>query len=207
MSLVKHGVTKGTPSRIPFGAGAWFKNLAYVKDTGWGGTVLGATSGGSSIKNHTPKCLMLKLMVQWHLSKVLHLWLAVRVKQKWILLKSHLKSLPKPLGNSSEDRHYVVVLTVDKRNHRGDMLKNSVSRQSNYCYFSILWNQVAWSEKAGVKAIHLTLTWQFRHLLPEAVWLGGWIEENQKIFLDGVIQARKMTITTIPWNKRWLCWS
>lgn len=50
MSLVKHGVTAGTPSRIPFGAGAWFKGLKYEEGTGWGGTVLGATSGGSSIK-------------------------------------------------------------------------------------------------------------------------------------------------------------
>lgn len=50
MSLAKHGVTKGTPSNIPFGAGAWFKNLTYSEGTGWGGTVLGATSGGSSIK-------------------------------------------------------------------------------------------------------------------------------------------------------------
>ena len=50
MSLAKHGVTKNTPSNIPFGAGAWFKNLKYEEGTGWGGTVLGATSGGSSIK-------------------------------------------------------------------------------------------------------------------------------------------------------------
>ena len=50
MSLAKHGVTKGTPSNIPFGAGAWFKNLTYKTGTGWEGTVLGATSGGSSIK-------------------------------------------------------------------------------------------------------------------------------------------------------------
>ena len=50
MSLAKHGVTKGTPSNIQFGAGAWFKNLTYAEGTGWGGTVLGATSGGSSIK-------------------------------------------------------------------------------------------------------------------------------------------------------------
>ncbi len=50
MSLAKHGVTKGTPSNIPFGAGAWFKNLTYTEGTGWEGTVLGATSGGSSIK-------------------------------------------------------------------------------------------------------------------------------------------------------------
>ena len=50
MSLAKHGVTKGTPSNIPFGAGAWFKNLKHSEGTGWGGTVLGATSGGSSIK-------------------------------------------------------------------------------------------------------------------------------------------------------------
>ena len=50
MSLAKHGVTKGTPSNIFFGAGAWFKNLAYKEGTGWEGTVMGATSGGSSIK-------------------------------------------------------------------------------------------------------------------------------------------------------------
>ena len=50
MSLAKHGVTKGTPSNIPFGAGAWFKNLTYKTGTGWEGIVLGATSGGSSIK-------------------------------------------------------------------------------------------------------------------------------------------------------------
>ena len=56
MSLARHGVTKGTPSRIPFGAGAWFKNLAYTEGTGWNGTVLGATSGGSSIKI-TPEVL------------------------------------------------------------------------------------------------------------------------------------------------------
>ena len=56
MSLAKHGVTKGTPSNIPFGAGAWFKNLTYKEGTGWEGTVLGATSGGSSIKI-TPEVL------------------------------------------------------------------------------------------------------------------------------------------------------
>lgn len=50
MSLAKHGVTKGTPSNIPFGAGAWFKNLKYEEGTGWNGSVLGATSGGSSVK-------------------------------------------------------------------------------------------------------------------------------------------------------------
>ena len=50
MSLAKHGVTKGTPSNITFGAGAWFKNLTYKTGTGWEGTVLGATSGGSSVK-------------------------------------------------------------------------------------------------------------------------------------------------------------
>lgn len=56
MSLAKHGVTKGTPSNIPFGAGAWFKNLTYTEGTGWAGTVMGATSGGSSIKI-TPEVL------------------------------------------------------------------------------------------------------------------------------------------------------
>lgn len=47
--LKKHGITEATPSNIPLGAGTWFKGLAYAEG-GWNGTVLGATSGGSSIK-------------------------------------------------------------------------------------------------------------------------------------------------------------
>ena len=50
MALAKHGITKSTPSNIPLGAGTWFKGLKYESGTGWNGTVLGATSGGSSIK-------------------------------------------------------------------------------------------------------------------------------------------------------------
>ena len=50
MALPKHGITSTTPSNIPLGAGTWFKGLKYEEGTGWGGTVLGATSGGSSIK-------------------------------------------------------------------------------------------------------------------------------------------------------------
>lgn len=50
MALVKHGITTATPSNIPLGAGTWFKGLKYEAGTGWNGTVLGATSGGSSIK-------------------------------------------------------------------------------------------------------------------------------------------------------------
>lgn len=49
MSLVKHGITKSTPSNIPLGAGTWFRGLEHSTG-GWTGTVLGATSGGSSIK-------------------------------------------------------------------------------------------------------------------------------------------------------------
>lgn len=56
MSLVKHGITQNTPSNIPLGAGAWFKGLAFKETEGWSGTVLGATSGGSSIKI-TPEVL------------------------------------------------------------------------------------------------------------------------------------------------------
>lgn len=56
MALPKHGVTNTTPSNIPLGAGAWFKGLKYEEGTGWTGTVLGATSGGSSIKI-TPEVL------------------------------------------------------------------------------------------------------------------------------------------------------
>lgn len=50
MALAKHGITAATPSNIPLGAGAWFKGLEYKEGTGWSGTVLGATSGGCSIK-------------------------------------------------------------------------------------------------------------------------------------------------------------
>ena len=50
MALVKHGITENTPSNIPLGAGTWFKGLKYEEGTGWTGTVMGATSGGSSIK-------------------------------------------------------------------------------------------------------------------------------------------------------------
>ena len=54
--LAKHGITKGTPSNIPLGAGTWFKGLAFDADNGWTGTVLGCTSGGCSIKI-TPEVL------------------------------------------------------------------------------------------------------------------------------------------------------
>lgn len=50
MALPKHGITSATPSNIPFGAGTWFRDLKWEAETGWTGTVLGATSGGSSIK-------------------------------------------------------------------------------------------------------------------------------------------------------------
>lgn len=59
MALVKHGITASTPSNIPLGAGTWFKNLAYAEG-GWAGTVLGATSGGSSIKI-TPEVLDIEI--------------------------------------------------------------------------------------------------------------------------------------------------
>lgn len=55
MALAKHGITSATPSNIPLGAGTWFKGLKY-ETGGWTGTVLGATSGGSSIKI-TPEVL------------------------------------------------------------------------------------------------------------------------------------------------------
>lgn len=60
MALPKHGITKNTPSNIPLGAGVWFKGLAFTEGTGWGGTVLGATSGGSSIKI-TPEVLDIEI--------------------------------------------------------------------------------------------------------------------------------------------------
>ena len=60
MALVKHGITQETPSNIPLGAGTWFKGLKYEEGTGWTGTVLGATSGGSSIKI-TPEVLDIEI--------------------------------------------------------------------------------------------------------------------------------------------------
>ena len=59
MALVKHGITKSTPSNIPLGAGTWFKGLKY-ESGGWNGTVLGATSGGSSI-SITPEVLDIEI--------------------------------------------------------------------------------------------------------------------------------------------------
>ena len=60
MALAKHGITKDTPSNILLGAGTWFKGLKYEAGTGWNGTVLGATSGGSSIKI-TPEVLDIEI--------------------------------------------------------------------------------------------------------------------------------------------------
>lgn len=60
MALAKHGITEKTPSNIPLGAGTWFKGLKYEEGTGWNGTVLGATSGGSSIKI-TPEVLDIEI--------------------------------------------------------------------------------------------------------------------------------------------------
>ena len=36
MSLAKHGITKETPSNIPFGAGTWFKGLKFEDIIGGG---------------------------------------------------------------------------------------------------------------------------------------------------------------------------
>ncbi len=60
MALAKHGITKATPSNIPLGAGTWFKGLTFTEGLGWTGTVLGATSGGSSIKI-TPEVLDIEI--------------------------------------------------------------------------------------------------------------------------------------------------
>ena len=48
MTIVKHGITAGTPSNILLGAGTFYKGLAYSGNA-WSGTVLGATSGGGKI--------------------------------------------------------------------------------------------------------------------------------------------------------------
>ena len=46
MSLKTHGITENTPNNLLFSAGAIYKNLEYNSETGWSGTVLGATNGG-----------------------------------------------------------------------------------------------------------------------------------------------------------------
>lgn len=48
MSIVKHGITAGTPSNILLGAGTYYKGLKFNSNA-WSGTVLGATSGGGKI--------------------------------------------------------------------------------------------------------------------------------------------------------------
>lgn len=49
--LKTHGITQDTPQNILLGAGTFYKNLVY-DDTAkaWQGTVLGATSGGGTLK-------------------------------------------------------------------------------------------------------------------------------------------------------------
>lgn len=45
-----HAVTEATPSNIPFGAGVYYKNLAWDTQTKtWKGDLIGATSGGGKI--------------------------------------------------------------------------------------------------------------------------------------------------------------
>lgn len=43
----KNGVTSKTPKNIQMGAGTVYKNLKY-SNTGWSGTILGASSGGNT---------------------------------------------------------------------------------------------------------------------------------------------------------------
>jgi hypothetical protein len=47
--LKTHGITANTPKEILLGAGAYYKNLKYVEETGWAGDILGATSGGGKL--------------------------------------------------------------------------------------------------------------------------------------------------------------
>ena len=51
MKVGQNGVTKGTPEKIPFGAGTIHKGLKYTEGTGWNFTesLVGATSGGSKL--------------------------------------------------------------------------------------------------------------------------------------------------------------
>lgn len=45
----KHGVTKNTPKNIPFGAGTIYKGMKKEGDKWTGGTIVGATNGGSTL--------------------------------------------------------------------------------------------------------------------------------------------------------------
>ncbi|KAK8833645.1 hypothetical protein M9Y10_042526 [Tritrichomonas musculus] len=49
MALKSHGITEKTPENLLFSAGAIYKNLKYSEETGWAGTVLGATNGGITL--------------------------------------------------------------------------------------------------------------------------------------------------------------
>lgn len=60
MSIKKHGISKNTASNVLLGAGAWYRDLKYTPEEGWSGELLGATSGGSSIKI-TPEITELEL--------------------------------------------------------------------------------------------------------------------------------------------------
>lgn len=49
-AVTKHGITADTPKNIPFGAGAWFKDLKWDSQaTAWTGNCVGATSGGGKV--------------------------------------------------------------------------------------------------------------------------------------------------------------
>lgn len=48
MSIGKHGITTETPKNILLGAGTFHKNLVH-DGTKWGGTCVGATSGGGKL--------------------------------------------------------------------------------------------------------------------------------------------------------------
>ncbi len=45
----KHGVTANTPENIPFGAGTIYKGMKKEGNTWTGGTIVGATNGGSTL--------------------------------------------------------------------------------------------------------------------------------------------------------------
>lgn len=48
MAIVKHGITATTPTSILLGAGTYYRGLKFTSNA-WGGTILGATSGGGKI--------------------------------------------------------------------------------------------------------------------------------------------------------------
>lgn len=90
MALKKHGITTETIKKMILGAGVIYKNLKYA-DGAWGGTVLGATSGG--------------IKFNWEAT-----WLDVEVDGATVLVKGVSKQ---KVGESASIEGQMTELTED----------------------------------------------------------------------------------------------